>query len=195
MFFNKTRIRLVSALTVVLFVATTFLSSAEVMAQTAPVQNLDLSQITNALGAHPEVQMLQGNLSTMENTLRQIEQTSIPLYNKIAPSNMEAMSIGERIKAIIGNTKTLVKQGTSAYRGQVNDWNQAHGITPNTSFEEELSVGLNQLGMETSKMPMNGTGNTLDNVLTGNSANNTLTGGDGNDTLDGADEVGHEVEV
>ncbi|WP_427501728.1 calcium-binding protein (plasmid) [Methylomonas sp. MED-D] len=32
---------------------------------------------------------------------------------------------------------------------------------------------------------INGTGNTLDNVLTGNSAANTLTGGAGNDTLDG----------
>ena len=32
---------------------------------------------------------------------------------------------------------------------------------------------------------INGTGNTLNNVLTGNSANNTLTGGAGNDTLDG----------
>jgi Ca2+-binding RTX toxin-like protein len=32
---------------------------------------------------------------------------------------------------------------------------------------------------------INGTGNTLDNVLTGNSAVNTLTGGAGNDTLNG----------
>jgi len=32
---------------------------------------------------------------------------------------------------------------------------------------------------------VNGTGNTLDNLLTGNSANNTLTGAAGNDTLDG----------
>ncbi|MDP1651355.1 MAG: calcium-binding protein [Rhodocyclaceae bacterium] len=32
---------------------------------------------------------------------------------------------------------------------------------------------------------INGTGNTLNNVLTGNSANNTLTGNAGNDTLDG----------
>lgn len=32
---------------------------------------------------------------------------------------------------------------------------------------------------------LDGTGNTLDNVITGNSASNTLTGGDGNDTLDG----------
>ncbi len=32
---------------------------------------------------------------------------------------------------------------------------------------------------------LNGTGNTLDNILTGNTANNTLTGNAGNDTLDG----------
>ena len=32
---------------------------------------------------------------------------------------------------------------------------------------------------------INGTGNTLDNIIIGNSANNTLTGGDGNDTLNG----------
>ncbi|GCL41010.1 beta strand repeat-containing protein [Dolichospermum planctonicum] len=32
---------------------------------------------------------------------------------------------------------------------------------------------------------INGTGNTVSNVLTGNGANNTLTGGAGNDTLDG----------
>jgi Ca2+-binding RTX toxin-like protein len=33
---------------------------------------------------------------------------------------------------------------------------------------------------------INGTGNTLNNIIIGNSANNTLDGGDGNDTLDGA---------
>jgi len=37
----------------------------------------------------------------------------------------------------------------------------------------------------TGSSAINGTGNTLDNVLTGNSGNNTLTGGAGNDTLDG----------
>jgi Ca2+-binding RTX toxin-like protein len=33
---------------------------------------------------------------------------------------------------------------------------------------------------------VNGTGNTLDNIVTGNSGNNSLSGGDGNDTIDGA---------
>ena len=37
----------------------------------------------------------------------------------------------------------------------------------------------------TGSSAVNGTGNTLDNVLLGNTGNNTLTGGAGNDTLDG----------
>ena len=40
---------------------------------------------------------------------------------------------------------------------------------------------------------INGTGNTLDNVLLGNSVNNTLTGGAGNDTLTGG--VGNDTMI
>jgi serralysin len=47
-----------------------------------------------------------------------------------------------------------------------------------------LGANLENLTL-TGTSAINGTGNTLDNVLTGNSAANTLTGGAGNDTLDG----------
>lgn len=165
MSFNRKRIRVISTLVLMAFV----LSTVSVSAQTGlpplppppPTQNLDLSGLTNSLGLNPEVQMLQGNLLTMQNALKNIETTAAPLYNQVAPTNLEAMSIGERIKAIVGSTKNLLSQGVQSYKGQVNDWNAAHGITPNTPFEEELSVGLNQLGMETSKMPLGGAGNGL----------------------------------
>jgi Ca2+-binding RTX toxin-like protein len=49
-------------------------------------------------------------------------------------------------------------------------------LTLGANVENLLLVGTGAI---------NGTGNTLDNVLTGNSANNTLTGGAGNDRLDG----------
>ena len=47
-----------------------------------------------------------------------------------------------------------------------------------------LSANLDNLTL-TGTAKINGTGNTLNNVLTGNSAANTLTGGAGNDRIDG----------
>jgi len=72
---------------------------------------------------------------------------------------MEAMSIGERIRAILGNTKSVISSGMSQYRGQVAEWNQAHGIGPDATFEQELGVGLNQLGAKVGEMPLGGKGN------------------------------------
>lgn len=53
-----------------------------------------------------------------------------------------------------------------------------------SSVTYTLAVNVENLTL-TGTTAINGTGNTLDNVLTGNSANNTLTGGAGNDTIDG----------
>jgi len=47
-----------------------------------------------------------------------------------------------------------------------------------------LGTDLDNLTL-TGGQAINGTGNSLDNVLTGNTGNNILTAGDGNDTLDG----------
>jgi Ca2+-binding RTX toxin-like protein len=57
--------------------------------------------------------------------------------------------------------------------------------TVNASVTWTLASNLENLNL-LGTTAINGTGNTLDNVLTGNSAVNTLTGGAGNDTLDGA---------
>ena len=52
------------------------------------------------------------------------------------------------------------------------------------SVTTTLAANVENLTL-TGTTAINGTGNTLDNVLTGNSANNTLTGGAGNDRIDG----------
>jgi Ca2+-binding RTX toxin-like protein len=54
----------------------------------------------------------------------------------------------------------------------------------NASVTYTLGTNVENLTL-TGSTAINGTGNTLDNVLTGNSGNNTLTGLAGNDTLDG----------
>ncbi|MBN8455649.1 MAG: putative Ig domain-containing protein [Candidatus Accumulibacter sp.] len=72
--------------------------------------------------------------------------------------------------------------------------NAADGITENTgegtdlvqaSLTWILSANLENLTLSGASA-INGTGNSLDNVLTGNGAANTLSGGFGNDTLSGA---------
>ena len=63
--------------------------------------------------------------------------------------------------------------------------NAGEGIdTVSSSVTLTLAANVENLTL-TGSSAINGTGNTLDNVLIGNSGANTLTGGAGNDTLDG----------
>ena len=74
---------------------------------------------------------------------------------------------------VVDNAGDIVTEGAS------------EGIdTVQSSITYTLGNNVENLTL-TGTTAINGTGNTLDNILTGNSAINTLTGGAGNDTLDG----------
>ena len=80
----------------------------------------------------------------------------------------------------IGNDTYVVDVATDVVTENVGE-----GIdTVQSSVTFTLGANVENLTL-TGATAINGTGNTLDNVLTGNSAANTLTGSDGNDTLDG----------
>ncbi|MFZ2956619.1 MAG: hypothetical protein WA705_06990 [Candidatus Ozemobacteraceae bacterium] len=161
---GKRKLRIVSFITVLFFLFSTVATYAQdAMPTTSAVPGqFDAGSVVPALiSGNPQVQALTGNLTNMENALRDISRISVPLYNKLAPTNMEAMGIAERIKAIVGNAKTMVQGGMQTYKGEVGKWNAANGITPDTTFEGELGVGLNQLGVEAGKMPLSGNGNAL----------------------------------
>lgn len=113
----------------------------------------------------PTVSMLNAHISTLENALLQIQQIAQPLYDKLAPTNMETLTIGERIREIIGNTKNLINMAMESYKTQVAEWNAAHGITPDTTFEQELAVGLRELGIKTNDLPLGGKGDLVVNKL------------------------------
>ncbi|MBF0543827.1 MAG: hypothetical protein HQM08_05310 [Candidatus Riflebacteria bacterium] len=166
--FNRKLIRILSFLMVFFFFTSSFGAFAQDVyrfpmptTQAQPVnQGLNVSSI-------PQVQALTDNLGTIENTLLQIDQIARPLYNQVAPSNMETMNIGQRINAIVGNAQNAVQGGMQNYKAQVGQWNAANGITPDTSFEGELGVGLNKLGLDAGKMPLGGNGDVALGTLKG----------------------------
>jgi Ca2+-binding RTX toxin-like protein len=88
-----------------------------------------------------------------------------------------------------GNDTMLGGPGNDTYvvdsTSDVVTENANEGIdTVQSSVALTLAANVENLTL-TGTTAINGTGNTLDNILTGNSAINTLTGGAGNDTLDG----------
>ena len=74
---------------------------------------------------------------------------------------------------VVDNTGDIVTENA----GEGTDLVQAGATYTLSNNVENLTL--------TGTSTINGTGNSLDNVLIGNSVNNTLTGGDGNDTLNG----------
>lgn len=160
MFFKPMRLRMISLFTLLMFAFSTFGAYAQTAAQTTP-------NLASILANTPEVQGLNMNLNNIQNSLAQIEQIAAPLYNKIVPTNMDAMSIGERIKAIVGNVQTQGQTGLQSYQNQVKDWNISRGIPADPSFEQELGAGLRELGAQAGQMPLNGKGNAIVDKLKG----------------------------
>ncbi len=95
----------------------------------------------------------------------------------------------DRLDGGAGADKLLGGLGNDTYvvdnTGDVITENANEGTdTVQSSIAYTLGSNLENLTL-TGTAAINGTGNTLNNILTGNSAANTLTGNAGNDTLDG----------
>jgi len=154
--FDAKTLRRLSLLTVVMFVLSTFGAYAQAPEVTIPVsttQPVDISVLNSVL---PELNNLQSNLRTAQSTLVSLEKVSTPLYDKIAPSNMQAMSIGERLKAIVGNAKSLLGNTLNS-SGQQAKAAIAAGASPTAlSYDQQLAYGVEQLGVQASKIQTNG---------------------------------------
>ena len=154
--FNRRSLRRVSLLTVIMFVLTTFGAYAQTAEVSIPVSNshpVDISVLNNVL---PELNSLQNNIRTAQSTLSSMERIATPLYNKIAPSNMEAMSISERLKAILGNAKSLLGTTLKTSAAQAKT-NLAAGASPTSlSYDQQIAYGVEQLGAQAAKIETSG---------------------------------------
>lgn len=154
--FDTKMLRRLSLLTVVMFVLSTFGAYAQNPEVTIPVANsqpVDISILNNVL---PELNSLQSNLRTAQSTLVSLEKISTPLYDKIAPTNMQAMSIGERLKAILGNAKSLLGSTLNTSGSQAKAALAAGASPASLSYDQQLAYGVEQLGVQASKIQSNG---------------------------------------
>ncbi len=153
--FSKGLIRKISLLTVIMFVFSTLSVSAQVSQIDIPVntgQPVDVSILNTVL---PELNSLQSNLRTAQNTISTIEKISTPLYNQVAPTGMETMSIAERVKAILGNAKNLLT-GTLKTSSVAAQQSLQNGATPGSlPLDQQLAFSVEQLGVQAAKIQTN----------------------------------------
>lgn len=99
-------------------------------------------------------------------------------------TTLDVLVIGLLVVVVFESVLTALRTYVVGTGDTVTEAVNAGTDTVQSSITWTLGNNLENLTL-TGSSAVNGTGNTLNNVLTGNSANNTLTGSAGNDTLDG----------
>ncbi|MDD3147703.1 MAG: hypothetical protein PHD82_10400 [Candidatus Riflebacteria bacterium] len=155
-YMNQRVLRRISLLTIIMFVLSTFGAYAQTAQVTIPVnaaQPVDISLLNNVI---PQLNGLQSNLRTAQSTLSSLEKISTPLYNKIAPTGMETMSIAQRMKAIVANAKTVLGS-TLKTSGESAKASLAAGTSPvNLTTDQQIAYGIEQLGVQAAKIETSG---------------------------------------
>ena len=154
--FDTKTLRRISLMTVIMFVLSTFGAYAQTPEVSIPVsgnQPVDISILNSVL---PELNNLQSNLRTAQSTLASLERVSTPLYNQIAPNNMQTMSIAERLKAIVGSAKSLLGNTMTTSGAQAKAAIAAGASPTSLSYDQQLAYGVEQLGVQASKIQSNG---------------------------------------
>lgn len=157
-FFNKRAVKRYSIATVLMFIFSIFggymptASAAEVTIQVDGATSLE------ALGTViPQVSNLQSKIQSAQSTVKSLEAVCTPIHDAVLPTNMEAMSIAERMKAIISNAKSVLgntlESSTASAKAKV-----AQGVSLSSlSREEQIAFGVEQLGAQAAKLETNST--------------------------------------
>jgi Ca2+-binding RTX toxin-like protein len=143
------------------------------------------SSVTYTLAANVENLTLTGAsaISGTGNSLNNI------LIGNGAVNTLTGGAGDDTLDGGVGADKLIGGTGNDTYfvdnASDVITENAGEGIdTVNSTLAYTLATNVENLTL-LGTTAINGTGNTVDNILTGNSAANTLTGNAGNDTLDG----------
>ena len=160
-------------------------STGDTVAETANAgTDTVLSDVTQTLAANVENLVLTGTsaINGTGNSLNNL------LTGNAAANVLNGGAGADTLAGLDGHDTYLVDNTGDAIIELANNGTDL----VQSSVTYTLAANVEHLTL-TGTTAINGTGNTLDNVLTGNSANNTLTGGAGNDTLDGG--VGNDTMI
>jgi Ca2+-binding RTX toxin-like protein len=143
------------------------------------------STVTYTLGANVENLTLTGTsaITGTGNTLDNILMGNSAANTLIGNAGNDILDGGagkDTLRGGTGNDTYVVDVTGESVTENANEGTD----TVQSAVTYTLGANLEHLAL-TGTAVLNGTGNSLDNVLTGNSATNTLTGNTGNDTLDG----------
>lgn len=158
----------ISLVTLVLFVFSTVAVEAQhnpqVNIPTQPNQAVDVRIMDSIM---PELNRLQGNLMTAQHTLSTLERLSTPIYNKVVPTNMEAMGLAQRVKAILSNAGGLLSTPSMESKMLLHA-----GETPlNLPFDQQIAYSVEQMGIQASKLSNTADPSTLVGSMKGVLAN------------------------
>jgi len=144
------------------------------------------SSITRSLGANLENLTLTGSsaINGTGNTLNNVLTGNSAANTLAGGAGNDTLNGGAGADTLIGGTGNDIYTVDNASEVVTELANEGTDLV-NSSITWTLGANLEKLTL-TGTGAINGTGNTLNNVLTGNSAANTLTGGTGDDTLNGA---------
>lgn len=143
------------------------------------------SSVTLTLAANLEnllltgIAAINGTGNTLDNVLTGNSAVNI-LTGGVGNDRLDGKAGADKMLGGTGNDVYVVDATTDVITEAANE-----GIdTVESAVTLTLAANLENLTL-TGTTALNGTGNTLNNILTGNSGNNSLTGSAGNDTLDG----------
>lgn len=154
--FNRQAVRRQSIFTVILFIFSMFGSYLPSASAAGVTIQVDGNASLEALGTViPQISNLQSKIQGAQTTINNLEAVCAPIHDAVLPTNMEAMSIAQRMKAIITNAKTVLGNTYESSSFSANQKLSSGASLSALTRDEQIAFSVDQLGAQAAKLETN----------------------------------------